>query len=67
MIKNILIGIEAIFMTIITVINFALLGIIKLWTMFWYKILPKMPSDKPKWITTIANKLDKFYNTYLDF
>lgn len=67
MIKNILIGIEAIFMFILTIINFALLGIIKLWTMFWIKVLPKMPRDKPKWITRIGNKLDKFYNTYLEF
>lgn len=68
MLRNTLIGIEAILMVIILVSTvFLPLIVIKVWIMFWLKILPKMPKDKPRWIEVSANKLDKFYSDYLEF
>lgn len=68
MLRNTLIGIEAILMVIILVSTvFLPLIVIKVWMMFWLKILPKMPKGKPRWIEVTANKLDKFYSDYLEF
>ena len=66
--RNFLISVQAVVMAILLVtLAYLPLLVIKGVLIALYRIFPKMPREKPKWISTMVEKLCKFYEDYLRF
>ncbi len=66
--KNVLIGIHAIVLaSLLIVLVFVPLLVVKgIQTVITHAI-PKLPKDKPKWVDTTTTAMCKFYMKYLSF
>lgn len=66
--RNFLISVQAVVMAILLVtLAYLPLLVIKGVLILIYRIFPKMPKEKPKWVSTMVGRLINFYEDYLRF